>query len=294
MARKISCINENNLQLDFTDKFSPWLLEDCEGIYEVTSKVYTSENTMTDGSTYQGSTTSMRNIILTLRDRPEADHAKNRKELYNLFKAKSPGKFIYYEGDGSAAKVIDYYVESVIIDSAPRSRRATVSLVCPNPFFVDPQDIVVTMSGWVPQFEWQHEFPAAGEEFGYKVAEQIKTIENESGAEHIGITITVEASGTASGFVMTHVEQGLHLAIGTDEDPFVLSAGDKIEITTHTNNKHAYLISGGVRTDINEYLTEDSEFLQIMSGDNTFGYDADVGVEYLSVSITFKYRYPGV
>ena len=294
MARKISCINENNLQMNFTDKFSPWLLEDCEGIYEVTNKVYTSENTMTDGSTLQGSTTSMRNIILTLRDRPEADHAKNRRELYNLFKAKSPGKFFYYENDGDQAKTIEYTVESVIIDTAPRSRRATVSLICTDPFFVDPQDIIVNMSGWVPQFTWPHEFPASGETFGYKVAEQIKTIENESGAEHIGITITVEASGTASGFVMTHVEQGERIAIGTEDEPFTIYAGDRIEITTHKNNKHAYLISGGVRTDINEHLTEDSEFLQIMSGSNTFGYDADVGVEYLSVSISFRYRYPGV
>lgn len=110
------------------------MLEECEGIYEVKNKVYTTENTMTDGSTLQGSTTSMRNIILTLRDRPEADHEKNRKILYNLFKAKAPGKFLYYENDGAQAKTIEYTVESVIIDTAPRSRRATVSLICPDPF----------------------------------------------------------------------------------------------------------------------------------------------------------------
>ena len=231
MARKIRCISADNLQLDFTDKFAPWLLEECEGIYEVTNKVYTSENTMTDGGTYQGSVTSMRNIILTLRDRPEADHAQNRKELYNLFKSKSQGTFLYYEEDGSVPKKINYYVESVIIDSIPRSRRATVSLICADPFFVDPEDVVVTMSGWVPQFEFQHEFPAAGETFGYKVAEQIKTIENESGADHIGVTITVESTGTASGFVMTHVEQGEHIAIGTEDNPFTISSGDRIEIT---------------------------------------------------------------
>lgn len=292
MARKISCVNENGVQLDFTDAFTPWLLENCEGIYEVRNNVATSENTMTDGSTYQGSSTEMRNIVLTLRDLPEADHAANRRFLYSLFKAKSPGVFTYYEGE--TEKRIDYYVESVEIDSVPRSRRATVSLLCPDPFFVDLDDISVQMAGWVANFQWQHEFSAQGEEFGYRTAEYMKTIENESAADHIGLTITIEAFGPAQNPSITHVEQGESIEIGTESQPLNLVSGDKVIITTHTNNKHAYLVRDGVKTDINEYLSEDSEFLQIMSGDNTFGYSAASGDSYLSVTISFRYRYTGV
>lgn len=292
MARKIRCTNENNLSLVFTDTFTPWLLEKCEGIYLVKNNVATSENTMTDGSTYQGSTTSMRNIVLTLRDSPYADHRENRQLLYSLFKAKSPGVFTYIEGEQT--RQIDYYVESVDIDSHKNSRRATVSLLCPDPFFVDLEDISIQMAGWVSAFEWQHQFPAAGEEFGYRTSESLKTIENDSAADHIGLTITIEAAGPASNPVITHVEQGESISVGTETNPMELIAGDVIQITTHTNNKHAYLIRNGVKTEVNEYLSEDSEFLQIMSGSNTFGYNADSGKSYLSVSIAFRYRYPGV
>ena len=292
MARKISCINENGIQLDFTDKFSPWLLENCEGIYEVRNTVATSENTMTDGSTYQGSTTAMRNIILTLRDLPEANHEANRRLLYSLFKAKSPGTFTYYEDN--TVKQIGYYVESISIDSVMRSRRATVSLLCPDPFFTDLKDISVQMSSWMAAFQWPHQFAAAGEEFGYRTAERMKTIENESAADHIGLTITIEASGPASSPTITHVEQGESITVGTENNPMELLAGDRIVITTHTNNKHVYLIRNGVKTDVNEYLSEDSEFLQIMSGANTFGYSAASGENYLSITIAFRYRYLGV
>ena len=97
MARKITCINEDNVIGVFTDQFTPWLLETCEGIYEAKNSVSTSANTMTDGSTYQRSTAQMRNIIITLRDRPEADHQENRSLLYSLFKPKSAGTFRYEE-----------------------------------------------------------------------------------------------------------------------------------------------------------------------------------------------------
>lgn len=292
MARKITCINEDNISIVLTDQFSPWLLERCDGIYEVQNTVAMSANTMTDGSTYQGSTAAMRNIILTLRDRPEADHKKNRSVLYSIFKPKSPGIFMYEENED--VKQIEYYVEDIQIDSEMRARQATISLLCPSPFFVDLQDISVQMAGWVQNFQWQHEFLAEGEEFGYRTAERLKTIENESAADHVGLTITIEAAGSAANPTITHVEQGESITVGTVGNPLNLIAGDKVIITTHTNNKHVYLERNGVRTEINEYLSEESEFLQLMHGINTFGYEAASGENYLTVTISFRYHYLGV
>ena len=292
MARKITCTNEDGISVIFTDQFSPWLLEDCEGIYETQNTVSTSENTMTDGSTYQGSTAKMRNIILTLRDRPDSDHMSNRALLYSLFKAKAAGVFLYEENQ--TVRQINYYVESVSIDAVKRARRATVSLLCPNPYFTDLQDMSVQMSGWVSAFEWPHEFTAQGEEFGYRTQERIKTINNDSAADNIGITIIIEAQGEATNPTVTHIEQGESITIGTTGNPLSLSSGDKIIITTHTNNKHVYLVSNGVQEEINEYLSEDSEFLQLNHGSNTFGYSAGSGEQYLTVTISYRYRYVGV
>ena len=292
MARKITCTNSDNLSASFTDTFSPWLLEGCDGIYESKNTVNSVENTLIDGSTYLGSTTKMRNIILTLRDRPDSNHAENRAILYSVFKPKSVGTFVYEEDDLS--RQIDYYVESVSIDTVKRARRATISLLCPAPFFVDLQDISVSMSAWVESFEWSHEFLSAGEQFGYRSAERLKTIINDSATDDIGVTIEITATGTVTNPSITHVEKAEAMKIGTTAKPFTMGIGDKLIITTHTNNKHVYFESDGTRTEINEYLSEDSEFLQLDYGSNTFGYTAGAGSEYMIISITFRYRYLGV
>ena len=291
-ARKIICTNEDGAELVLTDQFSPFLLERCEGIYEVKNEVASSKNTMTDGSTYQGSVTLMRNIVLTLRDTPGSDHRANRELLYNVFKPKSSGTFTYIEDD--VIRTIDYYPESVYIDSEKRGRQATVSLLCPSPFFLAPSDISVQMAGWQANWVFPHEFVDGGEEFGTRINEKIKTIENASAADNIGLTITIEAIGPVTNPSIYHIEQEESIVVGTAEHPLNLAAGDKVIITTGTNNKHVRLESGGVTEEINEYLSEESEFIQLTHGINTFGYGADSGDAYMTVTIAFRYQYLGV
>jgi len=282
------------MEVTFGKAFSPFLLENCDGIYTVQNNVVSSENTMTDGATYQGSTTKMRNIVLTLRDKNGTDHQANRTLLYTLFKPKSLGKLTYLENDKSESRSIDYYVESVVVDSVMRARQATVSLLCPEPFFVGPSDLTVTMAGWNSYFEFMHEFSAAGEEFGARVNERLKTIENTSAADNIGLTITITASGPVENPSIYHVEQAESITVGTEARPLDMVTGDKVIITTGTNNKHVYLEHNGVKTEINEYMTEDSEFIQLMHGTNTLGYSAVSGETYMTVVVAYRYRYLGV
>ena len=293
MARKITCSNNDNMSVEFSENdFTPFLLESCDGIYLVENNVSTSENTMTDGATYQGAVTRMRNIVLTLRDKPKSDHKANRTLLYNLFKPKSPGIFAYEE-DGEI-RTIDYYVESVSIDGSMRARQATVSLLCPDPFFVDTSDLVVTMSGWKAMWEFAHAFQNGGEPFGVRVNEKLKTIQNTSAADHIGITITITALGPVKNPSITHVENDEMIKVGTSAHPLELSLGDQVIITTGTNNKNVYLVRAGAKTGINEYLDEQSEFIQLMSGSNTLGYAAESGEEYMAVEVSYRYKYLGV
>lgn len=292
-ARKITCSNEDNMSVIFAeDSFAPFLLESCDGIYSVENNVSLSENTMTDGATYQGSVTKMRNIVLTLRDRPKSSHRENRTLLYNLFKPKSKGVFKYEEED--EVRTIDYYVESLNIDGAMSARQATVSLLCPDPFFVDSSDLVVNMSGWSSQWKFQHAFVDGGEPFGVRVNEKLKTIENTSAADYIGMTITITILGPVTNPSITHIENGEMIKVGTESNPLELVLGDRIIITTGTNNKHVYLERGGVRTEINEYLDEESEFMQLMRGSNTIGYAADNGEDYMAVEVMYRYKYLGV
>lgn len=290
MKRRIICENADGMKVEFGSSFSPFLLLGCDGIYEVESTITTSANTMTDGSTYQGTVVKMRNIVLTVADK--SDHRERRYELYNLFKPKTKGKFSYIEDD--VERIIEYYVENIKIDSTKRVRTAVISLICPDPFFQATSDITVTMAGWNNLFEFPHEFISEGEEFGQRIKEQLKTIDNNEAADNIGLYIKIESIGNAMNPSISHVELAETIKVGTDSYPFFMENGDVLEITTGTNNKHVYFTHNGIREEVNQYLTEESEFIQLMHGKNTIGYNADSGQDNLIVSLSYRYKYLGV
>lgn len=289
--KRIICRNENDIEVEFNyNEDADFFLVSLEGVYSVSNNVVTSENTMTDGSTYQGSTTKQRNIVITAFI--DGDYQKRRDLLYKCFKPKSTGSFTYIEGDEK--RTIDYKVEEIDIAETGVIRNVVISLICPDPFFKDLNDIIVTMAGWKRSFTWPHEFKTEKEPFGERIAEIIKTVENDSAADNIGIEILMQASGAVTNPALYHVEQDEHIKVGTADHALQLAAGEAVKITTGTNNKNVYLISNGQETKINEYLDEDSEFIQLTSGSNTFKYDADAGINYLNVTISYRFRYLGV
>jgi hypothetical protein len=290
--REIRCENEDGMAVVFGSSPSPFLLENCDGLYTVSNAVSTSENAMLDGDTYLGSRMQRRNIVLTLRDKTGADHQANRQVLYDLFKKGSKGLLTYTEN--GINRVIDYYVESITSDGAARARQSTVSLLCPDPYFYDATTTIVTMAAYTPQFEFVHEFVAGGEELGIRNTEKLRTIENTGAIDGIGLDITITASGPVTNPSVTHVENAETMQLGTDGYPFEMVLGDVVRITTDVGNKHIYRIRDGVQTEINEYLSEESVYIQLDGGVNTLGYAADSGADNLELEIRYRYKYMGV
>ncbi len=289
--RKIICKNEDDVEVTFDyDDESAFFLESVDGVMSVTNKVTTSENTTVDGSTYQGSVTQQRNIVITAHISKK--HVYYRNLLYKCFKPKTNGQLTYSEED--ERRIIDYRVESIEIDEKGVVRNAVISLICPDPFFKDEEDTIVTMAGWEARFEFPHCFIAEKEPFGERVAEIIKEIDNDSAADNIGIEILIEAMGAVTNPAIYHTEQEEYIKIGTDNNPLSISRGQKIRITTGTNEKAVYLIDGEEETEINEYLDEGSDFIQLVHGKNTFTYAAAAGRDYMNVTITYRFRYLGV
>ncbi len=175
MSKYITCKNEDNVQIVFDYDFNPFFLLYCDGIMSVYNNVATSENTMIDGSTYQGSTTRERNI--TIGAQMCNNYSENREILYRAFKPKATGTFTYYE-DGEQ-RTIDYEVESIEIAEAGIVRDIVISLKCPDPFFKALEDTTVEMAAWDSLFEFEHEFIEEGEAFADRVADIIKEIPNE-------------------------------------------------------------------------------------------------------------------
>lgn len=288
--RSITCSNKDGIRITFGERgFSPFLLVDAVGCYAVENNVTISENTMSDGGAYQGSVAKIRNIVLTVRD--YLDNVYNRNLLVALFKSGEEGTLVFSEDPNE--RQINYYVESINSTGNYGSRTYTISLLCPDPFFYAMEDVTLFMSAWIASFEFIHEFIESGEELGYRSLKKLSKVTNENAADNIGMDIVIYANGDVTNPSVTRIESDETITVGTTTKPLVMASGDTVRITTSDNDKHVYLTHEGITTEINQYLTEDSVFIQLMRGENTIGYDADSGVDSMVVQITYRLKYTG-
>ena len=294
--RSVKCTNKTTgNSITFGEEgFTPFFLATADGLYQSENNVYISDNTMTDGGTYQGSVAKVRNIVLYVMENPQSKdfvyNQGNRDLLYSLFRKDEEGTLVYTE-NGEARK-IDYYSEGVK-RANKGSRLFAISLICQNPKFKDNIDHTVSMANWVDGFEFIHEFVEEGEEFAYRSAVRLVNIVNDIAANNIGLTITIRATSNVTNPSITHVETEKSINVGSTAKPFSMVRGDTLIITTGINNKHIRLTRGGVTTEVNEYMTENSDFIQLMFGDNNIAYDASEGEEYMVVDIKYAYEYEG-
>ncbi len=285
--RVITCENQFNIKGIFSERSFPYLLSDADGLYEMAASVNLSSNTMNDGAVYHSSVLKKRNIVLTLSD--VGDHTEHRALLNELFVPKSSG--ILTLDEGNEHRKIEYYVESMKSTGLDAYRSYTISLICPDPYFYDLEDSEVTMSSFLPSFYFTHCFKSAKEEFGYRQKEKIQTIYNEVGIGGTGMKIEITCNGDVKNPSITRVESTQSITVGTSSKPLNLVAGDRVIITTYDADKQVYLVHEGINTKINQYLSEDSYFIQLEKGTNSIGYSAAAGVDNMIVKITYKIRY---
>lgn len=286
--RSITCSNDDGFSITFGERgLTPFLLVNAEGVYFADNKVTISENTMTDGGAYQGSIAKVRNIVLTLKDL--TSHVYNRNLIDALFKSGLPGTLVFKEDQNE--RQIKYYVESVDSTGESGARTYTVSLLCPDPFFYAMEDVIVYLAAWMGNFTFPHDFLVSREEFGYRSNQRSQNVQNEQAENGIGMVITITAAGLVENPSIIRVESNESIQIGTESHPFTMGAGDTITITTSDNDKHVYFTHNGITTEINQYITEDSVFVQLMRGNNNIGYAADVGVDQMSVRISYRLKY---
>lgn len=290
--RKLSFINEDDVGIYFNEMdFSPYILLSVKELYTVSNNVYTSDNTMVDGATYQGSVAKKRNLVVTVRDQVQSGFGSNRGLLDEVFKSGSKGRMIVEDVD-TPTKVIDYYVEQMTSTGDALFRDHQISLICPDPFFYSPSDYIVNIAEWNGAFEFVHEFLDEKEEFGWKSLSRMRTITNENTNDNIGMSITITSTGPVTNPRLTIVETQDYIQIGSSVTPLTILPGDELEITSFTGNKHVFFTHDGVRQEVNYLMTQGSKFLQLKRGNNSFGYEADAGADYMVIKIAYKLVYP--
>ncbi len=280
---KIICENASGGRVTF-GYFSPLWVAAINGLGAEYS-VYTSKNSGQDGENFNGSDAIKRNIIVSL-DIVKADYLSQRTRLFEFFQPRAPGTLYYYEGD--TAKKIAYYTERVTPSGTDNDsiRTVTISLICPDPKFYALTEEATRLAMW----EGNIRFPLRIANPFYptrKISALIKNVRNDS-ADVMGLTVRFKATGTVVNPSLYDVNR--HELMQVNQ---TMHAGDVITVTTGAGNKRVQLVSGGVTANINNRMVYPPHWLQAYQGDNLFRYNADAGIDSLSVTILSTQAYWG-
>ena len=191
--KKIVCKNSYGYKLEFGYSF-PFYLDSYSGIHNYDGNVATIKSAFGVGVSYIGTSVNSRNINLTIAFRDDQNAQTRKSQLYNVFPLKDHGTLYYYEGD--VERKINYYVEKLTLTRNTNIIYATVSLICPSPYFMDSEETIATLNNWDKLFKFKLEIPeGTGIEFGRKNESTSIEIENNSHIAY-GLTITFIANGT--------------------------------------------------------------------------------------------------
>ncbi|WP_313292568.1 phage tail family protein [Faecalispora jeddahensis] len=279
----ITCINQNGERLKF-GWFAPIWVKSITGI-GADFTVTTSKSNGQDGATYTGATADVRNIVIVLDVRKD-DYVDQRNRLYQFFQPRAAGE-IRYEDSGISRKA-GYYVESVEPSGNGVLKNITVSLLCPDPKWYDLDEQLTELASWEGLIEWDLEITEEPFELTRKVNTLIGNVYNGSNVTQ-GLKVKFMATGEVVNPSLYNIDRQELMKLN-----LTMHSGDTVTITTGTGNKRVKLTSGGMTTNINNYMAYPPVWLQAYPGDNLYRYDAESGIDNLNVSIIHMQAYWGV
>ena len=288
------------LELRFPEK-SGFLIQEIAGLGPAKANINSTDLATGDGSVYNSARLNSRNIVLTLQLLEFPTVETMRQKSYKYFPVKKPLRLLF-ETENRICEIIGY-VESNEPNIFSNMETTQISIICPNPYFYSagPDGTMVTIfSDIVPEFK----FPFSNEsltvnllEMGTIISNQTKTVYY-TGDSEIGIIITMHALGVATNVSIYNSEAHELMVIDTTRLATLtgsgIIAGDDIIISTIKGQKSITLLRDGVYTNILNCLARDTDWFQLVKGDNVFAFTADTGSTNLQIRIINQMVYEGV
>lgn len=246
--------------------------------------VNSSTNATTDGSNINAVRIENRNIVIYMTI--EGDIEDNRINLYKYFPIKKTVK-LYFK-NGTRNVYIEGTVELIECDLFSNKQIAQISLICPKPYFKDVESLISNFGDVTALFEFPFSIAEAGTEISELTTNQRKSIIN-AGDVTTGVIISLFAMGTVVNPVLYDVLKNEQMALN-----FTMQASDEIVINTNVGEKSITLIRNGVSTNALGYMTPNSDWFTLESGDNLFTYEATSGSSNLQIKFTNSVLYGGV
>lgn len=279
--------NSRGKQLRLTQNEVKFQIDSVTGLNPPAASISLSEN-IGDGDEFVHERTGSRNIVINMVIKGLVE--QNRLELYQCVQN---GKYIkLYLSTNSKNVWIEGRAESTEIDNFQMATTCQISVICPDPWFKDVEETINSINTVQPKFHFPFHIV---DPIPFSIYEtiQILTLIDEGNVSS-GMTIEITARGTVINPIIYNRETSEFIGLGSADNPYTMQSGDKIVITTHTNNKRVKLIRNAVETNIFNYLTPNSTFLTASPGDNVFTYSANDGDEYIDIAFRHYSNYEGI
>ena len=288
--QKLTYINSRGLAVTFGNS-APFILSRLEGTGGVDTNIQTTKAPYQDGSTIHGITLENRAIVMDgyVKGSTREDMYKKRHMLASVLNPKLGAGTLIYQNNYSTKMIQAIPEESPIFtERSANYQKFTVTLICPQPFWLDEYESKEEIAVWMGDLEFDFEITEDGIDMGHRENSQLVNIVN-LGDVTCGMRIEMIALASVVSPILLDVRTQEFIKVKR-----TLQVGDKLTISTYFGNKRVELVRNGVTSNVFNYIDLSSTFLQLDVGDNLLRYDADVGMDNLEVSVYYRPQYVGV
>lgn len=281
-----------------------FLIKSITGLGPVKANVNTTEVATNDGSMFNSTRLSQRNIVIQMvfvNTIYGEDIEEIRQKSYKYFPIKKNVELVI-ETDNRYVRTMGY-IESNEPDIFSKQEGTQISIICPDPYFYSASEDGNNVTDFYsidPMFEFPFSNESLTEHLHTFGEIQIKTdgVVTYVGDSEIGVIIYIHAIGPAEHINIYNTETREVMTIDTVKLEKLtgrgLIAGDDIIINTLKGEKSITLVRSGVSYNILNCLDKNTDWFTLVKGDNIFAFTADSGVTNLQFRIENKVIYEGV
>lgn len=323
MLRSMTVINHlgDSLTVELENpKSSGFQVAGIDGLGPPKADLFMSNLAASDGSVFNSARVENRNIVIRLVYF-DADIEACRHKSYQYFPLKK-NITLRFVNDSRTVQ-INGFVESNEVAIFSKMEGSVISVVCPDPWFVDGEVSNNTQSFSTVEslFEFQYVEPDVVVEdqqrFGdweirpsdgepvddryieFSAQEDINSgVIRYFGDVDVGVTVRIRLFGNPGNLKITNKNTGdvmnisaaiINRIVGSN-----MKNGDELIITTSTGNKTARLLRAGTYRNIIAAVNKTSDWFKLARGTNTFVLEASNNSDDVEVLISSQILYEGI
>lgn len=304
MVNALTVINSLGEQLRIelrNPRETGFAVKSITGLGPPKANINTTEVITNDGSLYNSSRVNQRNIVISFLYLPVPTIEEVRQSSYKYFPINKEVTLIV-ETDKRIA-MTKGYVEANEPDIFSKQEGATISIICPDPYFylygTDGVKVSV-FRGVVSMFEFPFSNESLNENLIQLGAIQESTAQNiyYEGDSDVGMDIIMEAEGEVGDITIYKLTTREQMRLSSEKLAALtgsgLVKGDKVIIKTSRGEKGVTLYRQGDEINILNALDKGANWIRLTKGDNLIAYTTSRGGEYLNFWIENKVIYEGV